>query len=275
MILQNAENHDRGKPEVSRILLSSFVALSMLSIFFIPNISANAQSSCVGIQTPFSVLRGGTQSAARGTNLNDERRICYQLPNGVGSTVVIEDQATVSGNGSLRLFVPETSSLPETAAVLFLQNSKVDAASAPFITGERLPNQVSGRLRVNLVDTEIGSGRSLTFVPNGGGASPTELYIGSLNPAGSNQITYDGLTIEDATFIDIGSFKIDTRQRAPIALSLENSTITGANVFTVRNGSSLHTDRGTNISSLFGLAQGLYGGTGTFNGATFELSGTG
>jgi hypothetical protein len=254
--------------------LAPSVLLS-LTIFFVCTIKAEA-NSCVGIATPFSIQGGGSLKITPGGTYSSEQRLCFQLPSVAGSTSLLINGASVAPGGSFNLYVPQRSTNPDIAAVFTLRNSTVDAKNAPLFTSQQLSNQVSGRLRVNILDTNIGAGRTLSFVPNGGSASPTELYIGSTSQnLRDRQFQYRNLKIQNATIIEIGSYTIDTSQRAPINLNLADSEISGAALLTIRDGSQLYTNSGTSIEASVGVAEGVYAGAGTFSGQTFYVRSTG
>ncbi|WP_425093123.1 autotransporter outer membrane beta-barrel domain-containing protein [Tropicimonas sp. S265A] len=163
--------------------------------------------------------------------------------------------------------MPGQSTVPGNASVLTLLNVDVAGGSGDFVSREALVTNINGKLRVNVIGTTIGSGRSMTFAPaNGGDVDPTEVYFQSDTP-----LTYSDLTVTNATEIVFGAINIQTRVADPSDFTLTNSSMSATSDMVLAGGSTLRLDGTTTLTTVEFDNFGTLTGTGTVNAFNFNM----
>ncbi|WP_245220645.1 MULTISPECIES: autotransporter outer membrane beta-barrel domain-containing protein [unclassified Ruegeria] len=148
-----------------------------------------------------------------------------------------------------------------------LLNVDVAAGTGDFVSREALTTQINGKLRVNIIGTSIGSGRSMTFAPaNGGDVDPTEVYFQSDTP-----LTYDNLTVTNATEIAFGVINIQTRIAQASDFTLTNSSMTATSNMVIGAGSTLRLDASSSLTTVDFDNFGTLAGNGTVNAFNFNV----
>ncbi len=177
-----------------RVIVSSST-LGALAYLLLPG-HAHAQSSqaCIELGAPRIEYSSGSETTLANQSISTTERTCLPIPNGPITGLTIGN-STITSSGEIELYVPGQNLVPSNASVLTLLNVDVAAGGGDFVSREALATNINGKLRVNLIGTSIGSGRSMTFAPfNGANIDPTEVYFQSDRPLG-----YDNLTVMGAT----------------------------------------------------------------------------
>ena len=247
----------------------TYLAVTGTVLLAVPE-APRAQLSCVGVPAPRVEYRPGETDILTGS-VNSEVRTCLPVPNSAPTTSVTYGNATVGSSGSVALFVPGQNTDPDKASVLTFLNSSVAAGTGDFVSRAAVPFQLNGNLRVNFVNTSIGSGRSMTFLPsNGSNVDPTSVYIVSDTPT-----TYDDLTVSGATSFTVGAYKIATLINRPSDITFTNSSIAATSNIDVLSGSKVTIDGSTNLTALNFDISGTLAGSGTVNGLDLTLGSNG
>ncbi|WP_253286238.1 autotransporter outer membrane beta-barrel domain-containing protein [Ruegeria sp. HKCCD6157] len=150
-----------------------------------------------------------------------------------------------------------------------LLNVDVAAGSGDFVSREALATNINGKLRVNLIGTSIGSGRSMTFAPfNGASIDPTEVYFQSDRP-----LTYDNLTVIGATDVVFGAYYIQKRVVEASDFTLTNSSIFSTSDVAIAAGTTVRLDAASSLNTVNFENFGTLAGNGTVNVLNFTVNG--
>ncbi len=264
------ETKDRVQASVATYVdraLFTKLTLGALAYFLLPG-DAQAQSSqsCVEVGAPRQEYAAGTETILSGQTISSTVKTCLPIPNGPITALLIGN-STITPSGEIELYVPGQSQNPDRASVLTLLNVDVAAGSGDFVSREALTTQINGKLRVNIVGTSIGSGRSMTFAPaNGSDVDPTEVYFQSDTP-----LTYDNLTVTNATEIAFGVINIQTRSAQASDFTLTNSSMSATSNMVIGAGSTLRLDASSSLTTVDFDNFGTLAGNGTVNAFNFNV----
>ncbi len=253
-------------PYVDRALFTK-LTLGALAYFLLPGIAqAQSSQSCAEVGAPRQEYTAGTETILSGQTISSTVKTCLPIPNGPITALLIGN-STITPSGEIELYVPGQSQNPDRASVLTLLNVDVAAGSGDFVSREALTTQINGRLRVNIVGTSIGSGRSMTFAPaNGSDVDPTEVFFQSDTP-----LTYDNLTVTNATEIAFGVINIQTRSAQASDFTLTNSSMSATSNMVIGAGSTLRLDASSSLTTVDFDNFGTLAGNGTVNAFNFNV----
>ncbi len=253
-------------PYVDRALFTK-LTLGALAYFLLPGIAqAQSSQSCAEVGAPRQEYTAGTETILSGQTISSTVKTCLPIPNGPITALLIGN-STITPSGEIELYVPGQSQNPDRASVLTLLNVDVAAGSGDFVSREALTTQINGRLRVNIVGTSIGSGRSMTFAPaNGSDVDPTEVFFQSDTP-----LTYDNLTVTNATEIAFGVINIQTRSAQASDFTLTNSSMSATSNMVIGAGSTLRLDASSGLTTVDFDNFGTLAGNGTVNAFNFNV----
>ncbi len=236
-------------------------------------VGAKAQSSasCVELGSPRIEYSSGSETTLTNQTISTTERTCLPIPNGpiTGLTV---GNSTFTSSGEIELYVPGQNTVPSNASVLTLINVDVAAGSGDFVSREALSTNINGKLRVNVIGSSIGSGRSMAFAPfNGSTIDPTEVYFQSDSP-----LTYDNLRVMGATEVVFGAYNIQTRIVEASDFTLTNSQISSTSDLEIASGTTVRLDGASSLNTVNFETFGTLAGTGTLNAfnATVKNGGT-
>ncbi len=241
---------------------------SAISTYVILSASAAAQSSqaCVELGSPRIEYSSGSESTRVNQTISTTERTCLPIPNGPITGLTIGN-SSITSSGEIELYVPGQNTVPSNASVLTLLNVDVAAGSGDFVSREALAKNINGKLRVNLIGTSIGSGRSMTFAPfNGANIDPTEVYFQSDRP-----LTYDNLTVMGATEVVFGAYNIQTRVAEASDFTLTNSSISSTSDMAIAAGTTVRLDAASSLNTVNFENFGTLAGTGTVNAFNFTV----
>ncbi|CAD0183868.1 hypothetical protein RUESEDTHA_00744 [Ruegeria sp. THAF57] len=229
---------------------------------------AQAQSSqaCVELGSPRIEYSSGSESTRVNQIISTTERTCLPIPNGPITGLTIGN-SSITPSGEIELYVPGQNTVPSNASVLTLLNVDVAAGSGDFVSREALATNINGKLRVNLIGTSIGSGRSMTFAPfNGANIDPTEVYFQSDRP-----LTYDNLTVMGATEVVFGAYFIQTRIAEASDFTLTNSSISSTSDMAIAAGTTVRLDAASSLNTVNFENFGTLAGAGTVNAFNFTV----
>lgn len=249
-----------------RLIVSSST-LGALAYLLLPGDAwAQSSQSCVEVGAPRDEYTAGTETILSGQTISSTVKTCLPIPNGPITALLIGN-SSITPSGEIELYVPGQSQNPDRASVLTLLNVDVAAGSGDFVSREALTTQINGTLRVNIVGTSIGSGRSMTFAPaNGGDVDPTEVYFQSDTP-----LTYDDLTVTNATEIAFGVLNIQTRVAEASDFALTNSSMSATSDMVIGGGTTLRLDASSSLTTVDFDNFGTLAGNGTVNAFNFNV----
>ncbi len=251
----------------ARRLIVSSSTLGALAFLLLPG-HAHAQSSqaCVELGAPRIEYSSGSETTLANQSISTTERTCLPIPNGPITGLTIGN-STITSSGEIELYVPGQNLVPSNASVLTLLNVDVAAGSGDFVSREALATNINGKLRVNLIGTSIGSGRSMTFAPfNGANIDPTEVYFQSDRP-----LTYDNLTVMGATEVVFGAYFIQTRIVDASDFTLTNSSISSTSDLAIAAGTTVRLDAASSLNTVNFENFGTLAGTGTVNAFNFTV----
>ncbi len=249
-----------------RVIVSSST-LGALAFLLLPG-QAQAQSSqaCVELGSPRIEYSSGSESTRVNQTISTTERTCLPIPNGPITGLTIGN-SSITSSGEIELYVPGQNTVSSNASVLTLLNVDVAAGSGDFVSREALATNINGKLRVNLIGTSIGSGRSMTFAPfNGANIDPTEVYFQSDRP-----LTYDNLTVMGATEVVFGAYYIQTRVAEASDFTLTNSSISSTSDLAIAAGTTVRLDAASSLNTVNFESFGTLAGTGTVNAFNFTV----
>lgn len=245
--------------------LTAFCALTCICLMTTAR-PANAVPICSGVPAPSVAYRAGASDKIS-TPVNIKENVCLVTPGALPNTSLLYENTNVGASGSIVLFAPGQSTNPDKASVLTFFDSSIAAGTGDFVSSAAIPLQSTGRIRVNLVNTSIGSGRSMTLLSsNGGSVDPASVYIASDTP-----VIYDDLTVDGANSITVGAYKINRLVTRPSEVTFTDSSITANSNFDVLAGSKVTIDGATNLTALSFDISGTLAGSGTVNGLDLTL----
>ncbi len=256
---------DLGR-KLQRVALTSLTFVSLA--YFLLSASAQAQSSqvCAELGSPRVEYSSGSETTLTNQTISTTERTCLPIPNGPITGLTIEN-SSITSSGEIEIYVPGRNVVRSNASVLTLLNVDVAAGSGDFVSREALATNLNGKLRVNLINTSIGSGRSMTFAPfNGQNIDPTEVYFQSDRP-----LTYDNLTVVGATEVVFGAYFIQTRIVEASDFTLTNSSISSTSDMEIAAGTTLRLDASSSLSSFNFDNFGTLAGNGTVNAVNFTV----
>ncbi|WP_282152782.1 autotransporter domain-containing protein [Ruegeria atlantica] len=243
------------------------LTLGALAFLLLPG-HAQAQSSqaCIELGSPRIEYSSGSESTRVNQTISATERTCLPIPNGPITGLTIGN-SSITSSGEIELYVPGQNTVPSNASVLTLLNVDVAAGSGDFVSREALATNINGKLRVNLIGTSIGSGRSITFAPfNGANIDPTEVYFQSDRP-----LTYDNLTVLGATEVVFGAYYIQTRVAEASDFTLTNSSISSTSDLAIAAGTTVRLDAASSLNTVNFENFGTLVGTGTVNAFNFTV----
>ncbi len=189
-----------AEPYSQRLVLINLTLGALAFVLMADDAQAQSSQACVELGSPRIEYASGSESTRVNQTISTTERTCLPIPNGPITGLTIGN-SSITSSGEIELYVPGQNTVPSNASVLTLLNVDVAAGSGDFVSREALAKNINGKLRVNLIGTSIGSGRSMTFAPfNGANIDPTEVYFQSDRP-----LTYDNLTVMGATEVVFGA----------------------------------------------------------------------
>lgn len=247
------------------------LTVAFTGLLILPTSIASAQSFCQNVPAPNVEYAQGSINVEQNQTTNGQSRVCLPAPQGVPTTALTLKNATLGANGVVQIFAAGQSNVSSHAAVLTFANSAIAAGSGDFVSSVAVPLQSTGKVRVNIFDTSIGSGRSMTFEPfNGTTVLASEVYF-----AASTALTYDDLTISGATKVGFGALNGTRQQVFASDFSLTNSSISSTDLVEIYAGTTVTIDAGTSLNAYDMDVAGTLAGSGTYNGLQFSLKNSG
>ncbi|MEP1354225.1 MAG: autotransporter domain-containing protein [Tateyamaria sp.] len=253
-----------------RIIVAKFTLAALAYFFVATSTQAQTAQACVELGSPRVEYRAGSETTLTNQTIATIDRTCLPIPNGPITGLLIGN-SSITSTGELELYVPGQSTNPDTASVLTLLNVDVAAGNGDFVSREALATNINGKLRVNIVGSSIGSGRSMTFAPaNGNDVDPTEVYFQSDTP-----LTYDNLTVTNATEIAFGIINIQTRIAEASDFTLTNSSMSATSDMVIGGGTTLRLDASSSLTTVDFDNFGTLAGNGTVNAFNFNVRNSG
>jgi autotransporter-like protein len=255
------------KQDIFRFRNSLTLTIAFTGLLIFPASIGSAQSFCQNVPAPNVEYAQGSANVEQNKTVSGQSRVCLPAPQGVAATQLTLKNAALGPNGVVQVFPAGQSTVSSHAVVLSFSDSVIAAGSGDFVSGYALPFQLTGKLRVNIFETTIGSGRSMTFQPfNGTSILASEVYF-----AASNALTYDDLTITGATKVGFGAAYGVRLQTSASDFSLTNSSISSTDLIEIYAGTTVTLDAGTSLNSFSMDVSGTLAGSGTYNGLQFSL----
>jgi Autotransporter beta-domain len=250
---------------------SPVLSIAFAGLLTMPAGIVSAQSACQSVPAPSVEYHQGSTTVEQNKTVGSQNRVCLPAPQRSATTELMLKNATLGANGEIQVFAADQSTVPSHASVLSFENSSIAAGTGDFVSSVAVPFQLTGKVRVNVFDTSVGSGRSMTFSPfNGTTILASEVYF-----AANKSLTYDNLTITGATKIGFGAQYGSMLQTLASDFSLTNSSINSTDLIEIYAGTTVTLDAGTSLNAFSMDVSGTLAGSGTYNGLQFSLKNNG
>jgi uncharacterized protein with beta-barrel porin domain len=232
--------------------------------------SASATCSSLGAGT---YLTSGSQTYAP-SSFTPARVVCATSRSSITIT-----PGTISASGKYSYYTNYFYSSGNSDAtgpidsILFVGTTIAGSTTAntPFLEMLPLPGTTQlAATRINLINVAIGENRSIDVAS----VTASNFQNPYVYVASDQARTYDRFTVSNPSLFAVGEYNIIGQNLSkPTDLTLSNSSITGANLVSVADGSSLSLDATTIDTSIFRL-DGTLSGNGTINGKSGAGSST-